>query len=250
MNKPQPPQPQLASPDDRNEALQFEYVEPAAAADEAARAPQAMTCAACGQPITDTYYAAGDKVICPRCRDAHSASRTGGSRRAGRLLRRTVFGILAGLAGAAAVVRRAPRQRVRDRADRDRRRAHGRRGRARVRRARRARVPAAGRAAHVLRDRGELRARHRAGTRGVVREDERGVDDAAAPTTQSTTQTAAATTAIAGDDPADAAPPVTQPPPPTRALARACCAAAALHARVRHRAGGAVPGRRRTSSGC
>jgi hypothetical protein len=91
-----PPLPSSAAEGDQ--ALQFEYAEPAGAEGQAPLGPQAMTCATCGQPIADVYYAAGDKVICPRCRDALLATRTGGSR-ARRLFKATAFGLMAAVAG-------------------------------------------------------------------------------------------------------------------------------------------------------
>jgi hypothetical protein len=75
--------------------LQFSTVEPAPGSGPAA----APTCAACRQPITDLYYAVGDKLICPACRERYAAAREGGSR-VGRLLKATIFGIGAGILGA------------------------------------------------------------------------------------------------------------------------------------------------------
>ena len=92
--------------------LQFDRVEaapPAAGLGEAvtpdvshpSTAPLGVTaCAACGEPITDAYYEGNGKIVCPRCRDAVLASHAGGSGIA-RLLKATVFGIGAGIVGAA-----------------------------------------------------------------------------------------------------------------------------------------------------
>jgi hypothetical protein len=78
--------------------LQFDTAEPMPAAPGA---PASAThCVGCGQPIVDQYYAVGDKLVCPACRERYMATTTGGSRVA-RLARATLFGILTGLAGAA-----------------------------------------------------------------------------------------------------------------------------------------------------
>src|SRR5687768_9121751 len=61
--------------------------------------PGVTTCAACQNPLTGNYYAAGEHVFCPPCRDQILASMTGGSA-ARRFLRAVVFGVLAGLVGA------------------------------------------------------------------------------------------------------------------------------------------------------
>lgn len=75
--------------------LQFSTVEPAAGSGPAS----APACAACRQPINDVYYAVGDKLICPACRERYAAAQQGGSR-IGRLLKATVFGVGAGIVGA------------------------------------------------------------------------------------------------------------------------------------------------------
>lgn len=94
--------------------LQFDRVEPAAAPPTAGLGepiattsampspgtPGVTVCGACNEPITDTYYEANGKVVCPRCREAVMASQTGGSR-TGRFLRATVYGVFAGIVGAA-----------------------------------------------------------------------------------------------------------------------------------------------------
>lgn len=76
------------------ESLQFDRADYGTA-----EAPPASACSACQQPITGTYYAAGEHVICPPCRDEILASMTGGSG-AGRFSRAVLFGLGAGIAGA------------------------------------------------------------------------------------------------------------------------------------------------------
>ena len=94
--------------------LQFDRVEPAAPPPPAGLgepipaaatmpepgAPAMTVCGACNEPITDAYYEANGKVVCPRCREAVMASQAGGSR-TGRFLRATIYGIFAGIVGAA-----------------------------------------------------------------------------------------------------------------------------------------------------
>ena len=77
--------------------LQFTTVEPAAAG--AQQRVQGPACIACHQPIVNTYFAVGDKLICPGCRDRYAASISSGSK-LGRLARATFFGIIGGLIGA------------------------------------------------------------------------------------------------------------------------------------------------------
>jgi hypothetical protein len=87
--------------------LQFDRAEftppppPPGAGGEATMTPQpgVRTCAACQNALTGNYYAAGEHVFCPPCRDQILASMTGGSA-ARRLFRALAFGVLAGLAGA------------------------------------------------------------------------------------------------------------------------------------------------------
>jgi hypothetical protein len=90
----------VPDPTDTPEAydLQFDKMEKPAVA--SAAPAQGPTCIACRQPIRDAYYAAGNKLICPRCRDNYVAGLTGGSQTA-RLAKATLFGIGAGLLGAA-----------------------------------------------------------------------------------------------------------------------------------------------------
>ena len=87
--------------------LQFDRAESAAPPSPAALAgfqpaPSliATACAVCNRPITDYYFEAGGKVLCPDCRQMIAASMTGGSGFA-RFLTATLFGVLAGLVGAA-----------------------------------------------------------------------------------------------------------------------------------------------------
>jgi hypothetical protein len=74
--------------------LQFDTAEPTAGP----AAPP--TCVGCNTPILDTYYAAGDKLVCPNCRDQYIASMTGGSG-GSRFAKALVFGVVAGAVGAA-----------------------------------------------------------------------------------------------------------------------------------------------------
>jgi hypothetical protein len=62
--------------------------------------PGVTACAACGEPITDAYFEANGKVVCPRCRDAVLAAQ---QRRPSPIafFKGVVLGILAGAAGAA-----------------------------------------------------------------------------------------------------------------------------------------------------
>jgi hypothetical protein len=89
------------SPQRRDDDLQFDTAEPAGAAAPypgtggasgypgtgsaggatsgypgagAPGATSAVSCVGCGRPITDVYYAAGDRVVCPQCRDGYVAS--------------------------------------------------------------------------------------------------------------------------------------------------------------------------------
>lgn len=77
-----------STPDD----LQFDRAEPVSEANVSHH------CVACGEPITDTYYAVGNEMACPRCRELATAPPPG--TRAGRLIKATIFGVLAGIAGA------------------------------------------------------------------------------------------------------------------------------------------------------
>jgi hypothetical protein len=94
MSQPPPPVPPPPADD-----LQFDTAEPVASP-EGQAAPASISCVVCSRPITDVYFAAGDNVVCPQCRDGIIASRAGGSAVA-RLFKAGVFGLGAGLAGAA-----------------------------------------------------------------------------------------------------------------------------------------------------
>jgi hypothetical protein len=87
-----PDQPQ---PPTSADPLQFDKVEFADA-----QASPAPICSACKEPITGTYYTAGEHLICPPCHDAALAAMTGGSR-VRRFLRAMVFGVVAGIIGGA-----------------------------------------------------------------------------------------------------------------------------------------------------
>jgi len=94
MSEPQNPQ----SPDQPDE-LQFATAEPAVTPTKTAAAPTAPSCIGCHQPIQDTYFTAGGKLICPGCHDKYVQAYGGGSG-FGRLSKATLFGIVAGAAGA------------------------------------------------------------------------------------------------------------------------------------------------------
>jgi hypothetical protein len=63
--------------------------------------PGVTACAACGEPITDAYFEANGKVVCPRCRDAVLAVQASGTA-VGRFGRALGFGLLAAIPGALA----------------------------------------------------------------------------------------------------------------------------------------------------
>ena len=77
--------------------LQFSSVEPTTPAAAPQIAPP--QCVVCHQPIADQYYAVGDKLVCPPCRENYDTALKGGSR-LGRLSLATLCGIGAGLVGA------------------------------------------------------------------------------------------------------------------------------------------------------
>ena len=83
-------------PPESDDDLQFTTVEPASSA---AVRDTGHTCAACHQPITSTYYAVGDQMICPACSAQFSGPPQGS--RVGRLMKASLLGIGAGLVGAA-----------------------------------------------------------------------------------------------------------------------------------------------------
>lgn len=90
--------------------LQFERAEPApppagvgepvatSASAPPAAPPGITVCAACHRPISNMYFEARGKVVCPRCRDAveSAASASGGA-----FVKALLYGIIAGAAGAA-----------------------------------------------------------------------------------------------------------------------------------------------------
>ena len=84
---------QPVPPDD----LQFTTAEPAS--DQPVANLGGQNCVVCTRPIESTYFAVGDKLICPGCRDRLMAPPAG--TKIGRLVKATVFGVAAGLVGAA-----------------------------------------------------------------------------------------------------------------------------------------------------
>jgi hypothetical protein len=96
---PPPPAPATGADD-----LQFDRAESAApppAAQTAGAAPAAATtCAVCHQSISDSYFEANGKIICPRCREMIMAHYSTGSP-IGRFFKATALGIAAGAVGAA-----------------------------------------------------------------------------------------------------------------------------------------------------
>jgi hypothetical protein len=84
------------APADKSAELQFDQIE---AATQGGPTVAHRSCAACSQPLTDTFYTLGDGVICPACRDRIALPPAGS--RFGRILKATVLGILLGLVGAA-----------------------------------------------------------------------------------------------------------------------------------------------------
>jgi hypothetical protein len=73
--------------------LQFDHVEYATAGPAAA-------CKGCGQPMRDVYYEVNGQPFCDGCREQIQNALGGGSA-FGRFVRATLYGSLAGLAGAA-----------------------------------------------------------------------------------------------------------------------------------------------------
>jgi len=76
--------------------LQFAAAE-SAIPGQVVTAPQ---CVVCHRPIIDAYFTAGNKILCPDCRNQYEALRAGSG--FWRLMKATVLGILAGLLAAAA----------------------------------------------------------------------------------------------------------------------------------------------------
>jgi predicted lipid-binding transport protein (Tim44 family) len=89
--------PSDSEPQDPQDELQFETVEEIDS-NESEPAVQTQACAACRQPITATYYAVRDKLICPNCHARLTAKPPGP--RAGRVVKAGLMGLGAGLVGA------------------------------------------------------------------------------------------------------------------------------------------------------
>ena len=89
-----------ASPDGTDE-LRFTHAEPVpgAPAQAGGSGAAAVNCVACAGTIADTYYAAGEQVVCPACRDRYVTESSGGSGVA-RLGTAAAMGIGAGVVGA------------------------------------------------------------------------------------------------------------------------------------------------------
>ena len=87
------------APDD----LQFDRAESAAPVTPAVVAgfqpAPASACAVCSRPLSDWYFEAGGKIVCPSCQQMIASQLTGGSG-FGRFLKATVFGVVAGMGGA------------------------------------------------------------------------------------------------------------------------------------------------------
>ena len=62
--------------------------------------PEVQSCTKCGAVLRGTYHLLGESMICGKCRMEIDEKMTGGSG-ANRFLRATIFGIIAGLLGAA-----------------------------------------------------------------------------------------------------------------------------------------------------
>jgi hypothetical protein len=57
-------------------------------------------CAVCKKPVTDVYYLAGNRKVCPVCRDGHERQQGGGSK-AGRVIKALALGFAASGVGGA-----------------------------------------------------------------------------------------------------------------------------------------------------
>ncbi len=88
-------EPSLPNPASTDE-LQFATAEPGSSNVSAATSEQ--NCVLCRQPIVSTYFALGDKVLCPACCEQVNAPVAGS--RFGRLVKATFMGAGAGLVGA------------------------------------------------------------------------------------------------------------------------------------------------------
>lgn len=81
--------------------LQFSTAEPMPAATVPSAAPAAVAapmCAGCKQPIGQTYYAVGDKLVCTRCQQQLTGGAAGGSKY-GRLAKATALGLGGAIVG-------------------------------------------------------------------------------------------------------------------------------------------------------
>src|SRR3982751_5433310 len=100
FNPPQPQRPQQPAGDATLQFDRAEYTAPPGAPGAPATAAQPQvavtTCSGCQERLTGQYYAAGEHVLCPPCRDQILASMTGGSGTL-RFFRALVFGVGAGL---------------------------------------------------------------------------------------------------------------------------------------------------------
>ena len=85
-------------PSDLTDDLQFDVAELPVATGAVAVAPQ-RACIGCRRPIVGTYFAIGDRLVCPSCRAQVDVALPGSG--FARLIRATVFGLGAGLLGAA-----------------------------------------------------------------------------------------------------------------------------------------------------
>ncbi|MCP4658013.1 MAG: hypothetical protein GY856_21600 [bacterium] len=89
------------SPESREEDLQFDRAEYAAADGDRESAPETgavIECCVCNTTILDSYYEINGRVACPGCHGQALEQRTGGSA-AGRFVRALALGSLAGAIG-------------------------------------------------------------------------------------------------------------------------------------------------------
>jgi hypothetical protein len=88
--------PEVPSSTGSTDDLQFVTAEKRAAGSSDVSSGQ--VCAVCAQPITSTYFAVADQVICPSCAEQLNTAPQGSM--VGRLFKATLFGLVAGLIGA------------------------------------------------------------------------------------------------------------------------------------------------------
>jgi hypothetical protein len=81
---------------DEADDLQFSSAEPGSPGPP----PAGPTCVVCHRPITDVYFAAGDKIVCNACRNQYETAVRSGSK-VGRMAIATLLGSVAGVIGAA-----------------------------------------------------------------------------------------------------------------------------------------------------